>query len=122
MTNREGFRFINFLVALSAPQDTKLEHARNQTLKNAAEFIERYNDKLEDLNIDFCSVNEKGHILKDQNGDRVFTKDNQRAFAREVKNFLEQEIVSQFTIVQTDDGKGLTEVQIKYLRDCGFLR
>jgi hypothetical protein len=60
MTNREAYHFITVLMALKVQPGTKLEHARNQTLKNAASFIEAYNDKLEDLNIEYCSTDERG--------------------------------------------------------------
>ena len=48
-----------------APAGTKLEHARNQTLKIPHLFVEAYNDKLEDLNIDYCSTDDKGNIIRD---------------------------------------------------------
>ncbi len=122
MTNKEAHRLITVLLGITVSSETKLEHARNQTLKNAAEFVERYNEKLDDLSIDFCSANEKGHILKDQNGDRVFTKENQKALAKEIKKFLDSEVVTPFELVPTSDRKGLSELQIKYLVEAGFIR
>jgi hypothetical protein len=71
MKNKEAFEFINVLMALQVNKDTKLEHAKNQTLKNAAKFIEHYNDKIEDLNIEYCSTDDKGNILRDAKGNFV---------------------------------------------------
>jgi hypothetical protein len=65
MTNKEAYKLITALMDTPAPAGTKLEHARNQTLKNASSFVEAYNDKLEDLNIDYCSTDEKGNIIRD---------------------------------------------------------
>jgi hypothetical protein len=82
MTNKEAYRLITALMDTQAPAGTKLEHARNQTLKNASSFIEAYNDKLEDLNIDYCSTDEKGNIIRDARGQYIFNKDNQRALSK----------------------------------------
>ncbi|MDZ7648484.1 MAG: hypothetical protein U5K54_15550 [Cytophagales bacterium] len=79
-----------------APAGTKLEHAKNQTLKNASSFIEAYNDKLEDLNIDYCSTDEKGNIVRDTRGQYIFTKDNQRALSKELRKFMDSPMVAPF--------------------------
>jgi hypothetical protein len=91
MTNKEAYRLITALMDTQAPAGTKLEHARNQTLKNASSFIEAYNDKLEDLNIDYCSTDEKGNIVRDPRGQYIFTKDNQRALSKELKKFMDSQ-------------------------------
>ena len=122
MTNKEAYRLITTLLEIPAPAGTKLEHARNQTLKNASAFIESYNDKLEDLNIEFCSTDEKGNILRDAKGQFLFTKENQRALSKEVKKFMESPLVAQFEIVSTSDKKGLNDGLLEYLKEVGFIR
>ncbi len=122
MTNKEAYRLITALMETPAPAGTKLEHARNQTLKNAAPFIEAYNDKLEDLNIDYCSTDEKGNIIRDSRGQFIFNKDSQRSLSKELKKFMDSEMLISFTLVSTSDKKGLTEAQIEYLSDVGFIR
>ncbi len=122
MTNREAYRLITALLEMAAPSGTKLEHAKTQTLKNAASFIEAYNDKLEDLNIDYCSTDEKGNIIKDQRNQYVFTKDKQRALAKELKKFMDSDVILPFNLVTTSDKKGLSKPQIEYLEDAGFLK
>ena len=122
MTNREAYRLITVLLEMAVPSGTKLEHAKNQTLKNAASFIEAYNDKLEDLNIDYCSTDEKGNIIKDQRNQYVFTKDKQRALAKELKKFMDSDVILPFNLVTTSDKKGLSEPQIEYLEEAGFIR
>jgi hypothetical protein len=122
MTNKEAYRLITALMDTQAPAGTKLEHARNQTLKNASSFIEAYNDKLEDLNIDYCSTDEKGNIVRDPRGQYIFTKDNQRALSKELKKFMDSEMIVPFEIVSTSDKKGLSDSQVEYLFDVGFIR
>lgn len=122
MTNKEAYRLITALMDTPAPAGTKLEHARNQTLKNAANFVEAYNDKLEDLNIDYCSTDEKGNIVRDARGQYIFTKDNQRALSKELKKFMDGPMVVQFEIVSTSDVKGLGDAQAEFLTEVGFIR
>lgn len=122
MTNKEAYRLITALMDTQAPAGTKLEHARNQTLKNASSFIEAYNDKLEDLNIDYCSTDEKGNIIRDARGQYIFNKDNQRALSKELKRFMDSPMVLPFEIVSTSDKKGLNEAQVEYLSEVGFIR
>lgn len=122
MTNKEAYRLITALMETPAPAGTKLEHARNQTLKNATAFVEAYNDKLEDLNIDYCSTDEKGNIIRDTRGQYIFTKDNQRALSKELKKFMDSQMIVPFEIVSTSDKKGLSDSQVEYLTDVGFIR
>ncbi len=122
MTNKEAYRLITALMDTQAPAGTKLEHARNQTLKNASSFIEAYNDKLEDLNIDYCSTDEKGNIIRDARGQYIFNKDNQRALSKELKRFMDSPMLLPFQIVSTSDKKGLNDAQVEYLSEVGFIR
>jgi type IV secretory pathway VirB4 component len=122
MTNKEAYHLINVLLDMAAPADTKLEHARTQTLKNAELFIEKYNDKIEDLSIDYCSTDEKGNIVRDSQRQYIFTKENQRLFSKELKKFLDDDSIVCFEIVATSDRKGLSEIQIEYFKRVGFLR
>jgi hypothetical protein len=122
MTNKEAYRLISALLEIPAPSGTKLEHARNQTLKNAGPFIEAYNDKLEDLNIDYCSTDDKGNIIRDARGQYIFTKENQRALSKELKKFMDSPMVNPFEIISTSDKKGLNDVQVEYLAEAGFIR
>ena len=122
MTNKEAYRLITALMETQAPAGTKLEHARNQTLKNASSFIESYNDKLEDLNIDYCSTDEKGNIIRDARGQYIFNKDNQRALSKELKRFMDSPMLLPFQIVSTSDKKGLNDAQVEYLSEVGFIR
>ena len=122
MTNKEAYKLITALMDTPAPAGTKLEHARNQTLENASSFVEAYHDKLEDLNIDYCSTDEKGNIIRDPRGQYIFTKDNQRALSKELKKFMDSELIVTFEIVSTTDKKGLSDPQVEYLTEVGFIR
>jgi len=122
MTNKEAYRLITALMDTQASAGTKLEHAKNQTLKNASSFIEAYNDKLEDLNIDYCSTDDKGNIVRDARGQYIFTKDNQRALSKELRKFMYSETIVPFEIVSTSDKKGLSDPQVEYMSEVGFIR
>lgn len=122
LVGEDCIAFLTCYLDTLTPAGTKLEHARNQTLKNASSFIEAYNDKLEDLNIDYCSTNEKGNIIRDARGQYIFTKDNQRALSKELKKFMDSELIVPFEIVPTTDKKGLSDPQVEYLTNVGFIR
>jgi hypothetical protein len=122
MTNREAFHFINVLLYMKPKPNTKLEHARNQTLKNAAAFIEAYNEKIESLNIDFCSTDERGNILKGENNQYLFTKEAQRSLSKELKTFLDSPLLSPLEISPTSDVRGMSMIEIEYLSSVGFVK
>jgi hypothetical protein len=122
MTNREGYQLVNALLELQAPANTKVEHAKTQTLKNAKIFIEKYNEKIEDLSIEHCSTDEKGNIIRDSQRQYLFTKENQRLFTGELKKFLDDEIIIKIEIVHTSDKKGLSDAQLEYFKEIGFVR
>jgi uncharacterized pyridoxamine 5'-phosphate oxidase family protein len=122
MKNKEAFEFINVLMALQVNKDTKLEHAKNQTLKNAAKFIEHYNDKIEDLNIEYCSTDDKGNILRDVKGNFVFNKENFRKLSLEIRRFLDERWIVPFEIVSTSDSEGLEPKALDYLKEKGLIR
>jgi hypothetical protein len=122
MKNKEAFELINVLMTLQVEKGTKLEHAKNQTLKNAAKFIEQYNDKVEDLNIEYCSTDEKGNILRDTKGNFVFNKENFRKLTTEIKRFLDEKWIVPFEIVSTADTISLNEKVRDYLTEKGFIR
>jgi hypothetical protein len=122
MTNKEAYLFITTLMGLNTTPGTKLEHAKTQTLKKASPFIDAYNDKLEDIYIDFCSTDDRGNIIRDTRGQYIFTKDNQRSLAKELKKFMDDKMVFPFEVVSTSDKKGLTDAQTEYLTEIGFVR
>lgn len=122
MTNKEAYQLITILHGLKSSSGTKLEHAKTQTLKKASKFIEVYNDRLEDLNIEYCSTDEKGNILRDSAGQYLFTKDNQRKLCKELKQFMESDQIASFEIVSTSDKNGLSDSVAEYLTEIGFIR
>jgi hypothetical protein len=121
MTNKEAYKLITALMDTPAPAGTKLEHARNQTLKNASSFVEAYNDKLEDLNIDYCSTDDKGNIIRDPRGQYIFTRTTKGHSLKNLKSSWIAMIVP-FEIVSTTDKKGLSDPQVEYLTEVGFIR
>jgi hypothetical protein len=123
MTNRDAYQLINVLLDMATPAaDTKLEHAHTETMKNAQPFITKYNEKIRNLHIDYCSTDERGNIIRDQHREYLFTKENQKLLDAEIQKFLNADVIVPFEIVATSDKKGLSEVQIEYLKNMGFIK
>lgn len=122
MTNKQAHTLIQTLLSVPIDKNSKLEHARKQTLKNASVFIESYNDKLEDLNIEFCSTDERGNILRDHAGQYLFTKENQKLLIAAVRNFMNSEVSTPFEVASTSDTRGLSDEHVDLFRDAGMIR
>jgi len=52
--------------------------------------IDNYNEMIADFNIDFCSTDKDGNIIKDEKGGFVFTKENLKQRNAKVKELLEK--------------------------------
>lgn len=67
------------------PAESKFRYALNRVLKRAAKMQADYQEAVEEINIDNCSVDEKGIILRetpagpDRAGEYRFTKDGLKA-------------------------------------------
>lgn len=83
-TYREVIQFVNAATTYVSQNhdENKLKYALTKTQKSAAKVVETYNEKLEDLRIDHCSVDEKGTILRDANGNYLFGRDGLRALVQ----------------------------------------
>lgn len=65
-------------------EDTKLKYAINKVQKRISEIIEDYIDESKDIDIDHASTNEKGHIVKNEDGTYAMTQGSEKK-CREVK-------------------------------------
>ncbi len=54
----------------------KVLHSVNRTFEGIKPIIHSYNKALEDINIDFCSVDSNGDIVFDEKGGYKFSKEN----------------------------------------------
>lgn len=83
-TYQEVIRFVNAATNYASQNhdENKLKYALTKTQKSVAKVVEEYNEKLEDLRIDHCSVDEKGIILRDANGNYLFGRDGLKALVQ----------------------------------------
>lgn len=80
-------------IAKHKDKENKLCAAINNFGKQLTKIYEELNDKIEDLRLDCCSVDEKTKvILKDDKGEKQFTVENTKRFNKESKEFLKQEV------------------------------
>lgn len=85
-------------------EDSKLKFTFDKFLKRVTEANrkaqEKFNDKLEDIKIDLCSVDEKGNIIRELIGDSLqykFTKENQKELNKKAKEIQVKELEFEFT-------------------------
>jgi hypothetical protein len=83
--------------------NTKLGTVLRKQSKVVHTALEDYREKVEDLRIEHCSVDEKNNILKDKDNQYIFTKEHLRAFGKaskelsnsdlEIEVFLKPELI-----------------------------
>lgn len=81
---------------------TKIEYAYNKVASKLIKHIEDYNNEIEDVNIENCSVDEKGVIVYDIVGNSRqyrFTKENLRKKRKEIALLYEKWNDKEFEIV-----------------------
>jgi len=72
--------------------NTKLGTILRKQAKVVNTALEDYRDKIEDLRIDHCSVDEKQNIIKDSEGQYIFTKEKLKAFGTASKKLLNTDL------------------------------
>lgn len=82
----------NILNKLDLNTDTKLKHATIKLLKTIKKIAEEYNEKLSDINIEFCYADEKGIIQKDAQGNFIFKKDDLKNREKAIKSLNKEEV------------------------------
>src|SRR5256886_1676243 len=100
-TYKEVIQFVNAAAnyITQHPEENKLKYALTKVQKSATKLIEDYNERLEDLRIDHCSVDDKGIILRDANGGYVFTRDGLKALVHGQRDLIGQSVEIQEHIV-----------------------
>lgn len=95
--------------------DTRLKFTFDKFVKrvNEANKIaqEKFNEALEEIRIDLCAVNEKGHVIRDEKGGYVFDKENTKLLNKKAREIAVKELEFEFTgLLSCPDG--LTKEQI----------
>lgn len=80
-TNKEIITFINFAHAyLNANEgESKFKYAVGRMLKRCMTAHEKTQEQIEDINIDNCSEDDRGNIMRDERNQYVFTKPAMKA-------------------------------------------
>jgi hypothetical protein len=81
--------------------DDKLTKAVAKLIKSNSELAQQYNETIDDINIDLCSTDEKGNIMKDKDGGFVFSKENMKERLKRIKS-LDDKIVEMKTVWLND--------------------
>lgn len=87
-------------------RNQKVLHSVNRTFEGLKPVIQSYNKSIEDINIDFCSVDANGDILFDEKGGYKFNRENfklrneaiqklnESLFEIEIKELLDTAVIS----------------------------
>jgi len=73
-------------------ENTKLGYAISRMNARIQKAQQRYNNQREDIQIDCCQTDEKGIILKDEQGQYKFTKPELKRRNKEWQDLFEKEI------------------------------
>lgn len=118
LTLKKSNEFISVGSDYAKENDNKLSYAIKKTIKRIQEASEDFNEKAEDLRIEYCSTDEKGNVVK-VNGQYQFTKENLRKLNADFKKlFLEidpyfaTEIPEDLTDEQTEAFEGIV-IEVK---------
>ena len=69
----------------SVIENAKFQFALKKLSNQIKKSVKVYNDLMEEKRIDYCSVDEKGNVIKDEKGGYVFTKENLKALTKEAQ-------------------------------------
>lgn len=96
---------------------TKFGTQLKKQVKVVSQALESYREKLEDLRIDHCSVDEKNNILRDKDQHYVFTKDQLKAFSSASRKLLQEDL--EITVFLSEDY--IKQAQLKSSEEEYFL-
>lgn len=71
---------------------TKLGYAITRMMPRVQKLQGKYNNGVEDINIDCCATDDKGIILRDEGGNYKFTKDGLKERNKRRESLFESEI------------------------------
>jgi len=90
------------------PNETKLKYAIERIQSQLQSIQTRIQERLTEIEIDYCSVDERENILRDQNGQLQFTKENMKKRNQEQSALLDKEDIEIEPYFCTKVPEGLT--------------
>lgn len=83
------------------PNESKLKYAiENKIAKRIAELIEKYQNEVEDIKIENCSVDKSGNILRGDKGELSYTKAAETKKIKELRNLWKKQVEIEPHIVE----------------------
>lgn len=121
--NSETIYFINTLNNLGLDKESKAFAASGAVLRGLEKtFLVDYNDDVEGLRIDHCSVDEKTkNIIKDKEGNKEFTKEGENAFRKAVKELGQRKSTIEIRTASASDFSDAPAYIVEFLIEFGFL-
>ena len=92
MTYKDLFELIGNINFHIGDQTTKAQKKLFKVYEKVKHFIDEYQAKVDDLRLDYASVDDKGNIIMDEKGKYKYTKDKLKEFNAEFKKLEAQEI------------------------------
>lgn len=106
----------NNYISRTQGKDEKFIYAIKKVAKKIKKHYEDYNDAIFNIDMDTCSVDEKGNILKDEQGNFVFTRENLIKKRNSIKELIAQKVEFD-NYIATSIPEDLTEVEIETFKD-----
>ncbi len=96
-------------------ENTKLTSNMRNIIKQIGKHYQAYNERIDDLQIDFCAVDEKTHtILLDEKGNRKFTVEKLKEYKQAVKKLDQEEVDIHVRITEGVKMDELMDEEIEY--------
>lgn len=92
MTNKDLTGVLNLIIANVGNQETIGQKKLFKIYEKLKVHLDAYKEQLDDIRIEFASVDEKGHLLKDEKGEYLFTKENMKLMIKEMRDIENKEI------------------------------
>lgn len=115
--------FVNLKEEDAKQYSEKFIHSAQLTLEGTEAFIKAYGKKLNAINLQFASVDEKTrHLIRDQHKEFVYTRENATARLEALEKLDEEEYLYPFEVITTEETKGLTRAEIMLGKKIGFIQ
>jgi hypothetical protein len=105
MTNKDLTSVLNLIITNVGNQETIGQKKLFKIYDKLKKHLDIYKEQLDDIRIEFASVDEKGHLLKDDKGEYLFTKDNMKLMIKSMREIENREI--EFQQISIVNPKGL---------------
>jgi len=92
MTKKTWDDFVSYSNKYLSQTDTKVCYAVEKVLRLNKNISSDFQESVADIQIEFCSVDDKGNIIFDEHGRRKFTRENEKNLNKAVKELYNEEI------------------------------